>query len=479
MTPLAIRNVENYTIILSENQICSASVDENGEMGWACSMPVIMNISEQVSINNIGSLVTITIHDNELFKKACMASVIFENKDEIREPVNNNSSSIIIVDQNQTNINNGWYSIKIYDKNESILFNETRGYTTIKYSPEITLFEIPGEIRETLSIGYYYYYPPYSPKKDLVFQIGEPVEIMLSSEELRKGYFPRIADEITFVISDTNGTTVWNQSVNPTGEGSHSEKSIITGSGSTGAKSGLGVSWNQTDINNNLIKPGTYKAGIIFKNISYNVPADYSRVITLRISERITGEGNLTYQISAVPKNFDIYDLKGIPIQGKSTYYAIEVGGKKYAALNGKSNEIAEILIEDTEKKSLVKGQTMDMGNGYSLYAQWVDSGASPNISRRNSTRLTFYKDKRILKSQTLSSGDLFEYSTNISNETNIPIFSIYVDAIFEGLETDVVFLRYTWLMSEDVMYIKTGDVIGKYEVVNATANMLVLKILT
>ncbi len=118
----------------------------------------------------------------------------------------------------------------------------------------------------------------------------------------------------------------------------------------------------------------------------------------------------------------------------------------------------------------------MDMGNGYSLYAQWVDSSASPNISRRNSTRLTFYKDKRILKSQTLSSGNLFEYSANIGNENNIPIFSIYVDAIFEGLETDVVFLRYTWLMSEDVMYIKTGDVIGKYEVVNATADMLVLR---
>src|SRR3989304_1360611 len=66
LTPLSIRNFENYTIILSKNQICSASVDENGEMGWACSSPVIMNDSEPVSINNLGSLVAITIHDAEL-----------------------------------------------------------------------------------------------------------------------------------------------------------------------------------------------------------------------------------------------------------------------------------------------------------------------------------------------------------------------------------------------------------------------------
>lgn len=78
-----------------------------------------------------------------------------------------------------------------------------------------------------------------------------------------------------FVISDLNNTVIWSKSFSRLGEGF---------SGRTGGgRGGVSTFWNQTDKFDNTVNPGTYKAGVTFNNITYNIPNDYSGIIPFRI----------------------------------------------------------------------------------------------------------------------------------------------------------------------------------------------------
>jgi len=278
VTPLAIRTVENSTVILYETQwetgIYYLSVDENSKMSIIQTTPGY-DPSSPVSISSQASLVTVVINDNEILKKAYKVTAVYENRHEVSELVNNSKALLIIPDESVRNTKMGYYSVIINDKDNKVLFNSTTGYSTIKYIEDRTLFTIPDEIKTTFSVGYYNYYsPPYGQRKDLIFKVGEPVILALFTEDLRGGSFPAIANETIFVISDINNTVIWSKSFALLGEGF---------SGGTGGGGGESTFWNQTDKFNNTVKPGTYKAGVTFNNVTYNVPNDYSGVIPFRI----------------------------------------------------------------------------------------------------------------------------------------------------------------------------------------------------
>lgn len=278
VTPLAIRTIENSTVILYETQwetgIYYLSVDENGKMSIIQTTPGY-DPSSPVSISCQASLVTVVINDNEILNKAYKVTAVYENKHEVTELVNNSRALLIISDESVRNTKMGCYSVIINDKDNKVLFNSTTGYSTIKYSEDRTLFTIPDEIKTTFSVGYYNYYsPPYGQRKDLIFKVGEPVILSIYTEDLRGGSFPAIANETIFVISDINNTVIWRKSFARLGEGF---------SGGTGGGGGESTFWNQTDKFNNTVKPGTYKAGVIFNNITYNIPNDHSGIIPFRI----------------------------------------------------------------------------------------------------------------------------------------------------------------------------------------------------
>lgn len=278
VTPLAIRTVENSTVILYETiwetGFYSLSVDENGKMSVTHTTPGY-DPSSPVSISCTASLVTVVINDNEILKKAYKVTAVYEDKREVTELVNNSRALLIIPDESVRNTKMGCYSVIINDKDNRALFNSTTGYSTITYLQDMTLFTIPDEIKTTFSVGYYNYYsPPYGQRKDLVFKAGEPVILSLNTEDLRGGSFPAIANETIFVISDINNTVVWNKSFARLGEGF---------SGGPGGGGGDSTFWNQTDKFNNTVKPGMYKAGVKFNNVTYNLPNDYSGIIPFRI----------------------------------------------------------------------------------------------------------------------------------------------------------------------------------------------------
>ncbi|MDO8726620.1 MAG: S-layer protein domain-containing protein [Candidatus Methanoperedens sp.] len=146
-------------------------------------------------------------------------------------------------------------------------------------------------------------------------------------------------------------------------------------------------------------------------------------------------------------------------------YYA-KVGwqAEKYAALNGKGNKLAKLVYEQTttDKKTLTIGDVWDIGDGYRLTAQSIDTTTSPRQAW-----LALSKDGVKLDDKIIVHGQVYTYTkASLANETDVPIFVTYVDSVFSGATTDFIQLKYTWAVSTTVTEIKTGDKYGVMEVI-------------
>ena len=193
------------------------------------------------------------------------------------------------------------------------------------------------------------------------------------------------------------------------------------------------------------------------------------------ISGRSIGKGDLTYQTMIAPAYFNIYKQKGILINGQANYSVIGLGGETYAAVGGKANKIARILIDhgkDDIKTIMVPDEPWEMGEGYNLTVLAIDTG-SPRKAQLLLTRNGIKLDEKWL-----SNGEAYTYTDpNRMEETGLPVFVTYLEAVFTGIAYDgSIQLRYTWLLSRDAVEIKSGDIFNSLEVVNVTSEKLTFK---
>ncbi len=204
----------------------------------------------------------------------------------------------------------------------------------------------------------------------------------------------------------------------------------------------------------------------------------YSETLKItNLSGRVIHEGNLDYTSSAIRLTYIVTQRTGkTPDVTDGTYTAIGLGGDKYAAIKGKTNKLTRIILEQgtslVEKKTITVSETWDMGDGYTLTAQSIDAKASPRLAwlvlRRNGVSL----DDRVVQQ-----GSIYTYiQKNLDGESDVPIFITYIDSVFAGATTDMVQLRYTWLVSDNVTEIKAGDSIGVFNVTKVEPASIVLK---
>ena len=153
------------------------------------------------------------------------------------------------------------------------------------YHPN-TLFEIPNEIRVEFYAAsnevpkFYNASEPSTPS----YPFGEIVYLMLMRTRLRDGENPPIAN-VTISVSDDMGNVVWSRCIGLWGGGS----------GVSGGGGGIGVPWVSDAI-------GNYTAGVVFEGLIYDVPNDYSDVISIEIcrSSLIFGKVTEKDEITAI-----------------------------------------------------------------------------------------------------------------------------------------------------------------------------------
>jgi len=207
---------------------------------------------------------------------------------------------------------------------------------------------------------------------------------------------------------------------------------------------------------------------------------------SLTVKSRVIQQENLLYNTSRTDQNYTLYTETGKKVDnGLGTGFIKGTSGGKYArlgwfgdlnvAVNGKANKLAKLIKEQKkdEKQTLKLGTSWNMGEGYNLTVESIDPETSPRQALLN-----FTKDGKTIDSKVVFEGEVYTYvEKSVSGESNVPVFVTYVESIFKGGEgmSALVQLRYTWLISQNVIEIKAGDKFGVFEVKEANENYLLL----
>jgi S-layer protein (TIGR01567 family) len=219
------------------------------------------------------------------------------------------------------------------------------------------------------------------------------------------------------------------------------------------------------------------KKGLQSENLTLTVAANK----TLDGNVRTIDKQSLFYNTTRQLVNYTVYEVnntyfveRGLDANGNKApgttggfqYGKLGWFAEPYVALNGKTNKLAKLIIEQgkssSEKKSLTVGETWDIGDGWTLTAQSIDAKASPRQAWLVLSKDGVKKDDKVI-----SEKQVYTYvEKSIAGESDVPLFVTFVDSVFAGATSDMVQLRYTWAVSTSVTEIKSGDTYGSLKVV-------------
>lgn len=214
----------------------------------------------------------------------------------------------------------------------------------------------------------------------------------------------------------------------------------------------------------------------------------------LGAGQRTIGKGKLIYYTASEPKKLkvveeafghNVADAAAAGLEqtepGKAfdngQYRIIGWQGEKYVAINGKVDKLSKLIIEhgtsQGHEKTLVVGESWDIGDGWTMTANAIDARTTPK-----QVWLTLSKDG-VKKDDKVVSENMRIYTfveRGLAGETDVPMFVTYVNNISEGTTTDKVQLKYTWAISSSVTMIKSSDTYGVFTDATVSGKALVLK---
>ena len=186
--------------------------------------------------------------------------------------------------------------------------------------------------------------------------------------------------------------------------------------------------------------------------------------------DRSVEKDNISYSTHPEPQQYELNKAGMLLETGvdNRTHYFIEGWlANKYVAINEKPDKLCELLFEfdGDDKRTLVAGEEWNIGGGFSLTAQQIDLVGEK-------VWLTLSKDGNELDSEVISTGSaaatkndsVYTYTADLAGEDDIPVFHCYVDAVFRGTDTNIVQIKYVFLIDDDVLEIDTGDEFGIME---------------
>lgn len=180
---------------------------------------------------------------------------------------------------------------------------------------------------------------------------------------------------------------------------------------------------------------------------------------------KVVGDGFNGNFSNAKAAGLEKFDTESAGVIKKGQYLVVGWQSEKYVGINGKIDRLTKLLFEHgiaaTEKKTLIIGETWNMGEGWALTANAIDAKTSPR-----QIWFTLSKDGTKKDEKTIQQGGIYTYiEKSLANESDVPLFVTFIDSVFAGTTSDVAQLRFTWLVSGNVTNINTGDKFGIFEV--------------
>jgi S-layer protein (TIGR01567 family) len=200
-------------------------------------------------------------------------------------------------------------------------------------------------------------------------------------------------------------------------------------------------------------------------------------------TDRTIDKNCLSYQTSPAYQQYELYENEGLTVRGDTGYYLEGFMGGRYVAINGRADKLCKHLVEfeDDDKKTLATGEAWDLGGGFALTAENLSCPyETPSLC--DSCTLSLSKngvklDEQIIYVNTSDMQDrVYTYAPDIGGEEHVPVFSCYMDAVYNGTENDIVQLKHVFLIDDDVLKISIREIYGVMEVMAASSSYTLLK---
>ncbi|WP_321420474.1 S-layer protein domain-containing protein [uncultured Methanomethylovorans sp.] len=133
------------------------------------------------------------------------------------------------------------------------------------------------------------------------------------------------------------------------------------------------------------------------------------------------------------------------------------------------NGELAKVLIDNEEKKRVYSGSSLLLEEGYELEVNEVNTDGS-------SVFLSLYKNGSMVDSDTVASNEDYAYSSNVGNIENVPLIVVHIDHIFKGTETNAVFIKGIFQVSQEYVTINIDEKYGTMKVTDFSGEGITMK---
>ncbi len=212
--------------------------------------------------------------------------------------------------------------------------------------------------------------------------------------------------------------------------------------------------------------------GGMFYDPEYDVSTEWLYVTIDRTNKQIA-KGNLTYETTPKKISYRNPEMAGF----SESYFKDELPvigwqGERYAAM-GSAGRLSKILLDTDDKQTLHIGELWDLGEGYTLTVKEIgeeDRAALISLSKNGNEVYSGIIEPG-------SSADLGSHTFLYTKKINgmfAPVFSVYVEAVFNGKQGMVQF-KYPLMISDSPLEINPGDSFGNVTVIT-TGDKLMLE---
>src|SRR5512145_2095267 len=185
----------------------------------------------------------------------------------------------------------------------------------------------------------------------------------------------------------------------------------------------------------------------------------------------IIGEGGLVYETQIKQVAYEYENAAA----GWDNYSLIGFFAEKYIPINpAKADKLAKLVLDSDDKYTIRTGETLDLGEGYTIEAKQVDVDGEK-------VWLEFSKDGEYVDDEIISVASGTDNTWNvelddIQGEDDVTVLKVHVNQVFQGAVDSIAQIEGIWLIDyANAIEIKSDDEFGDLNNVSINGATLVI----
>ena len=200
-----------------------------------------------------------------------------------------------------------------------------------------------------------------------------------------------------------------------------------------------------------------------------------SETLVISDIDRSLGDKDIVYETRPVETDFEHsawgkYQVIGFMAEKYFAAYTVNTSINDVEIISMMSDgQLAKVLVDDDDKESVFSGSSLVLEEGYELKIVEVDVNG-------NSVFVRLVKDGDELDSSVVSGNDDYIYKVDVGDSDDVVLIAIHFDNIFSGTESNAVFVKGIFQISDEYTQVESGDSFGKMEVTSVGDTMIQMK---